>query len=77
MLGLMQILNYMYNNLGHHEFEIDHAFTAIVNGDETIESLLAVLGLEMSPLNIKMTQEKVSKWKSAFHIVKMRSELAE
>lgn len=76
MLGLMQVINYMVVNLEYSHIEIDEAFTAIVNGDETIASLCDVLGIELSPTSAQLAQEKVSKWESAFFVIKMRQEAA-
>ena len=73
MLGLMQLIQYMSVNLEYSDLEIDEAFTAIVNGDETIETLCDVLGVELNATILDAAKAKVSKWKSAHAVVKMRA----
>lgn len=72
MLGLMQLIQYMSVTLEYTDLEIDDAFTAIVNGDETIETLCDVLGVDLNPTILVAAQAKVSKWKSAAAVIKMK-----
>lgn len=72
MLGLMQILNYMLTHTEYSDIEIDEAFTAVVNGDETIDSLCYALGIELCETSRQLAQAKVSKWESAFRVLKMQ-----
>ena len=72
MLGLMQLINYMSVNLEYSDIDIDEVFTAIVNGDETIETLCDVLGVDLNPTLVQATQAKVGLWKSAAAVIKMR-----
>lgn len=66
MLALIQIINHMVTRLEYSDLEIDDAFTQVVNGDETVGTLLDALNLELSPTSLQLAQEKVGRWESAF-----------
>jgi hypothetical protein len=71
MLGLIQIINYMINTLEYDLIEIDSAFKEIENGDESIETLCDVLGIQLSPTMLQLATEKANKWESAYNTVKL------
>lgn len=71
MLGLMQVINYMMSQ-GYPPSEIETIFVGIANGEATVDDLLCELGLELNPTSLRLAQEKVSKWASAYNVLKMR-----
>ena len=75
MLQLLQIMNYMVTKLEYTKDEVEQYFTAIENGDMSLETALDVLGLEQfKPSIMEMTKEKLPKWRSALHVTMMRME---
>lgn len=72
MLGLMQVISYMMK-LGYHEFDIDCAFTDIVNGDRDLDDLCLELGIEFGSPTVRQSAiDKVSMWNSAYNVLKMK-----
>jgi hypothetical protein len=74
MLGLMQIINYMFK-IGYDETEISLVFNNIKT-EEDLTVLLDELGIELgNEVIFKSTFEKLDKYPSALSVTKMRLEL--
>jgi len=75
MLALLQIINYMINNLDYDQSEVIEAFENIERGKTTLGELLMVLGLEINETSERLANEKMNRWRSALHVIEMRSGL--
>lgn len=71
MLGLMQIINYMYS-LGLTETAIRHYFEGMIEEGSTVNELCDFLGIELSRTVLEQAELKVSKWESALFVIKMK-----
>lgn len=75
MLALLQIITHMMVTLEYNELEVDEAFTAIVNGDETIDTLCNALNLDMSKTMRQLAQGKVKRWESVVILVNLQKNM--
>lgn len=75
MLTLIQIINYMINQLDYDSAEISHFFEEIEAGKLTLEELCYICDLEpWSKTIMEIANDKVPKWRSALKVVEIRSE---
>lgn len=74
MLGLMQIMSYMLNQLEYSEQEIREHFQQLEAGEYDLDDLMESIGLEFgSPTIRDQAILKISKWPSALAVTLMRA----
>lgn len=71
MIQLLQIISHMFSR-GYSQFEIDCAFTDILNGDEDIETLLDFIGVEITDNQMSYLKPKLSLYESALNVTALK-----
>lgn len=71
MLQLIQVASYMMANLGYSKEEVEAIFEYALDGNTTVEYILATIGVE---IGLQMMKEKLPKYKSAIFAAAMRLE---
>jgi len=75
MLQLIQVASYMMANLGYSKEEVEAIFEYALDGNTTVEYILATIGVEIgSEMGLQMMKEKLPKYKSAIFAAAMRLE---
>ena len=72
MLHLLQIMSHMFRTIDNPALEIDEAFTAVENGDHTIEQLLDIVGVTPTKYQLQRIKTALPKWRVALSVTEMK-----
>lgn len=73
MIQILQIINYMFQ-LGYSHNEIVETFDGLTDKTLDVSDLYDCLGLEFNKNHVSHIERSLPKWKSAYHIIKLRHE---